>query len=125
MTYLRRRTPTQSPHLMQKQSTDYMTGDYFEVNAGPLNSALHDITKSIRHHASVLSKVEGLANEYRQIKKDLHLIRLDLSSQESLQILNNENASISRELPNPVLSAKMVMLTRATAAIRASIISTV
>ena len=86
---------------MQKQSTDYMTGDYFEVNVGPLNSALHDITKSIRHHASVLSKVEGLANEHRQIKKDLHLIRLDLSSQESLQILNNGNASSSRELPNP------------------------
>jgi len=87
--------------MQKQQSTDYMPGDYFEVNVGPLNSALHEITKSIRHHASVLSKVEGLENEHRQIKKDLHLIRLDLSSQESLLILNNGNASSSRELPNP------------------------
>ena len=84
---------------MQQSLPNDMNINSLNIDVGPLNSALSEITKSIRHHASVLSKVKGLEIDHRQIKKDLHLIRLDLAAKDSFQIVSNK-APTSMEAQN-------------------------
>jgi len=82
--------------VMNSISYEEGTIDTLTVDTQPLNAILAAIAKSIRHHATVLEKVPEIEDIQCLLRKDLNLIRLNLSSGECYRSVGIEYSEDER-----------------------------